>query len=246
MTLKNQVALVTGGAQGIGRAIALRLAGAGADVVVSDVNLERAEETAKEVSGLGVRSLAVKFDVAQASDVAQAMKKIVDDMGRLDILVNNAGITKDGLLMRMKDDDWDAVININLKGTFLCTKEAVKVMAKQRSGRIVSIASVVAFMGNPGQCNYAASKAGIVGLTKTVAREYAGRNITVNAVAPGFIQTAMTDVLSEKVKEEMQAAIPLGRFGTADDVADAVLFFVSPGAGYITGQVIHVNGGMYM
>jgi 3-oxoacyl-[acyl-carrier protein] reductase len=246
MKLKDNVALVTGSAQGIGKTIALALAREGANVVISDVSLEKAEETAKECAALGVKTLAVKFDVSKPDEVSAAFTKIVGEMGRLDILVNNAGITRDGLLMRMKDDDWDLVININLKGTFLCTKEAVKVMAKNRFGRIVSIASVVGFMGNAGQANYSASKAGIVGLTKTTAREYASRNITVNAVAPGFIQTAMTDVLPEKVKEEMMKGIPLGRLGSVDDVAAAVLFLVSPDAAYITGQTIHVNGGMYM
>jgi len=246
MKLKDNVALVTGSAQGIGKTIALALAREGANVVISDVSLEKAEETAKECAALGVKTLAVKFDVSKPDEVSAAFTKIVGEMGRLDILVNNAGITRDGLLMRMKDDDWDLVININLKGTFLCTKEAVKIMAKNRFGRIVSIASVVGFMGNAGQANYSASKAGIVGLTKTTAREYASRNITVNAVAPGFIQTAMTDVLPEKVKEEMMKGIPLGRLGSVDDVAAAVLFLVSPDAAYITGQTIHVNGGMYM
>lgn len=246
MKLKDNVALVTGGAQGIGKTIALALAREGANVVISDVSLEKAEETAKECADLGVKTLAVKFDVSKPGEVSAAFTGIVGEMGRLDILVNNAGITRDGLLMRMKDDDWDLVMNINLKGTFLCTKEAVKVMAKNRFGRIVSIASVVGFMGNAGQANYSASKAGIVGLTKTTAREYASRNITVNAVAPGFIRTAMTDVLPEKVKEEMMKGIPLGRLGSVDDVAAAVLFLVSPDAAYITGQTIHVNGGMYM
>jgi len=246
MKLKDNVALVTGGAQGIGKTIALALAREGANVVISDVSLEKAEETAKECADLGVKTLAVKFDVSKPGEVSAAFTGIVGEMGRLDILVNNAGITRDGLLMRMKDDDWDLVMNINLKGTFLCTKEAVKVMAKNRFGRIVSIASVVGFMGNAGQANYSASKAGIVGLTKTTAREYASRNITVNAVAPGFIRTAMTDVLPEKVKEDMMKGIPLGRLGSVDDVAAAVLFLVSPDAAYITGQTIHVNGGMYM
>lgn len=246
MKLKDNVALVTGSAQGIGKTIALALAREGANVVISDVSLEKAEETARECAALGVKTLAVKFDVSKPDEVSAAFSKIVGEMGRLDILVNNAGITRDGLLMRMKDDDWDLVMNINLKGTFLCTKEAIKVMAKNRFGRIVSIASVVGFMGNAGQANYSASKAGIVGLTKTTAREYASRNITVNAVAPGFIQTAMTDVLPEKVKEEMMKGIPLGRLGSVDDVAAAVLFLVSPDAAYITGQTIHVNGGMYM
>ena len=171
---------------------------------------------------------------------------MVKEFGRLDIVVNNAGITKDGLILRMKEEDWDAVIGINLKGVFLCSREAVKVMVKQRYGRIVNIASVVAFMGNPGQANYSASKAGIVGLTKTIAKEYASRGITANAVAPGFIATAMTDALAENVREEMLKSIPVGKFGSVDDVANAVVFLSSPETAYITGQVIHVNGGMYM
>ncbi len=246
MKLKDNVALVTGAAQGIGKTIALALASQGAHVVISDVSMEKAEETAKECSELGVKAKALRFDVSNADEVASSVGEVISEFGQLDILVNNAGITRDGLLMRMKEDDWDAVIRINLKGTFLCTKEAVKVMAKKRYGRIVSIASIVGFTGNAGQANYAASKAGIVGLTKTVAKEYAARKITVNAVAPGFIQTAMTDVLPEKVKEELLRAIPLGRLGTVDDVTNAVLFLVSPDAAYITGQTIHVNGGMYM
>jgi 3-oxoacyl-[acyl-carrier protein] reductase len=246
MELKGQVALVTGSARGIGKAIALGFAQRGADVVISDVNLEDARATSEELARLGVKTLAVRLDVSRSDEVARTFGEIMSAFGRLDILVNNAGITKDNLLLRMKEEEWDAVININLKGVFLCAKEAVKIMAKQRSGRIVNIASVVAFMGNPGQANYSASKAGIVGLTKTIAKEYAGRGITSNAVAPGFITTAMTDALPEQVKEEMKKAIPLARFGTVDDVTNAVLFFASPSSGYITGQVIHVNGGMYM
>jgi 3-oxoacyl-[acyl-carrier protein] reductase len=244
MEFKNQVALVTGSARGIGRAIAECLAGKGADIVIADLNLDEAKETAAAVAGRGVRTMAVRLDVSQSGEVIKAFGDIMKEFGRLDILVNNAGITKDNLLLRMKEEDWDAVINVNLKGVFLCSKEAVKIMAKQRHGRIVNVASVVAFMGNPGQANYSASKAGIVGLTKTTAKEYASRGITANAVAPGFITTAMTDKLPEDVKEEMKKAIPAGRFGTIDDVADAVAFLAS--AGYITGQVVHVNGGMYM
>jgi len=246
MEFKGQVALVTGSARGIGKAIAQGFAQRGADVVVSDVSLEDARATAEELGRLGVKTLAVRLDVSRSDEVVRTFGEIMGAFGRLDILVNNAGITKDNLLLRMKEEEWDAVMNINLKGVFLCAKEAVKVMARQRSGRIVNIASVVAFMGNPGQANYSASKAGIVGLTKTIAKEYAGRGITSNAVAPGFITTAMTDALSEQVKEEMKKAIPLARFGTVDDVTNAVLFFASPSSGYITGQVIHVNGGMYM
>jgi 3-oxoacyl-[acyl-carrier protein] reductase len=190
--------------------------------------------------------MALRIDVASSREVITAFEEILKEFGRLDILVNNAGITRDSLLLRMKEEDWDAVIDVNLKGVFLCAKEAVKAMAKQRYGRIVNIASVVAFMGNPGQANYSASKAGIVGLTKTLAKEYASRGITANAVAPGFITTAMTDALTENVKEEMKKAIPMARFGTIEDVANAVVFLASPSSGYITGQVIHVNGGMYM
>jgi 3-oxoacyl-[acyl-carrier protein] reductase len=246
MDFKGQVALVTGGARGIGRSIAERLAAGGADIVVADIALDAAEETAGELAKTGVRAIASAADVADGESVASLIKESVEEMGRLDILVNNAGITRDGLVMRMKDEDWDSVLAINLKSVFLCSKEAVKVMAKQRYGRIVNIASVVAFMGNPGQANYSASKAGMVGLTKTVAREYASRGITANAVAPGFIVTAMTDALPENVKEEMLRAIPLGKFGTPGDVAEAVAFLASTNASYITGQAIHVNGGMYM
>lgn len=244
MEFKGRVALVTGSARGIGRAIAEALAKRGADVVIADINPDDAGATATEIARYGVRTIAVRLDVSNSGEVVRAFEDILREFGRLDILVNNAGITKDNLLLRMKEEDWDAVIDVNLKGVFLCSKEAVKTMAKQRYGRIVNIASVVAFMGNPGQANYSASKAGIVGLTKTIAKEYAGRGITSNAVAPGFITTAMTDALPENIKEEMMKAIPLNRFGTIEDVANAVVFLVS--AGYITGQVLHVNGGMYM
>lgn len=246
MEFKGQVALVTGSARGIGKAIAEGLAQKGVNVVIADVNLEEALKTSSEIAGLGVRSQALRLDVSSSKEVTGVFEDIQRNFGRLDILVNNAGITRDGLLLRMKEEDWDLVININLKGAFLCSKEAVKIMAKQRYGRIVNIASVVAFMGNPGQVNYSASKAGIVGLTKTIAKEYASRGITANAVAPGFIMTAMTEALPDNVKEEMKKAIPMGRFGTVMDVANAVVFLSSPDSGYITGQVIHVNGGMYM
>jgi 3-oxoacyl-[acyl-carrier protein] reductase len=246
MEFKGQVALVTGGARGIGRAIADGLARKGADLAIADVSLDSAESAARELSALGVRAEALKLDVSKSEEVASAFTKIVNDFGRLDVVINNAGITRDGLILRMKEEDWDAVINVNLKGVFLCSKEAVKVMVKHKYGRIVNIASVVAFMGNPGQANYSASKAGIVGLTRTTAREYASRGITVNAVAPGFIATAMTDALAESVRQEMLKSIPVGAFGTVEDVANAVLFLASPASGYITGQVVHVNGGMYM
>jgi 3-oxoacyl-[acyl-carrier protein] reductase len=246
MELKGQVVMITGGARGIGKAIAAKFAAMGADLIIADVSLESGDETAKELSQKGIRATAVKLDVSKSVEVAQVFEEAVKDFGRVDILINNAGITRDGLLLRMKEEDWDLVLSINLKGVFLCTKEAVKVMVKQRYGRIINIASVVAFMGNPGQANYSASKAGIIGLTKTTAREYANRNITANAVAPGFISTAMTDALSENIRQEMLKSIPLGKFGSVDDVASAVAFFALPDNGYVTGQVIHVNGGMYM
>jgi 3-oxoacyl-[acyl-carrier protein] reductase len=246
MDFKGQVALVTGGARGIGKAICERLAAEGVNLVVADIMEDDARATASEFEKQGVKAVGMRMDVSNAESVAEVMAKAKDEMGRIDILVNNAGITRDGLIMRMKEEDWDAVLNINLKSVFLCSKEAVKIMAKQRYGRIVNIASVVAFMGNPGQANYSASKAGMMGLTKTTAKEYASRGITANAVAPGFIVTAMTDALPDNVKDEMKRAIPIGEFGTAQDVAEAVVFLASPQAGYITGQVIHVNGGMYM
>lgn len=244
--MKGRVGLVTGGTRGIGKAIAEGLAKKGVNLVVAGRNLIAANEVAVSLSATGARVLGMKLDVSKSEEVEKVFEEIRKEFGRLDILINNAGITKDGLLMRMKEDAWDSVMAINLKGVFLCSREAIKDMAKQRYGRIVNITSVAAFMGNPGQANYSASKAGIVGFTKTVAREYAGRGITVNAVAPGFIKTAMTDVLPENIKEDMKKLIPLGRFGTVEDVASAVVYLVSPDSGYITGQVIHVNGGMYM
>ncbi len=244
--MQGQTALITGAGRGIGKAIAEALAKQGANIVVADVNLEIARPAAADLEQYGVKSLAVKADVSQASDVAAMFEQAAASFGRVEIVVNNAGITRDGLLMRMKEEDWDAVLDINLKGTFLCMKEAVRLMSKQRYGRIVNIASVVAFIGNPGQANYSASKAGIIGLTKTAAKEYASRNVTVNAVAPGFITTAMTDALPETVRQEMLKAIPMNRFGTIEDVAHAVAFLASPESAYVTGQVIHVNGGMYM
>lgn len=244
--MQGHTAIITGGGRGIGKAIAVALAKRGVNIALVDVNLDIAKETASELQKYGVKSIPVKADVSNSSEVASLFDSTIKEFGKIEILVNNAGITRDGLLLRMKEEDWDQVININLKGTFLCSKEAVKIMSKNRYGRIINIASVVAFMGNPGQANYSASKAGIVGLTKTVAKEYASRGITVNAVAPGFITTAMTEALPEGVKQEMLKAIPMGRFGNVEDVANAVLFFAQPESGYITGQVIHVNGGMYM
>ncbi len=246
MRLKDSSALITGAAQGIGRAVAIGMAKEGANIGIADVNIEKAEIAAEEVRKLGVKSLAIKLNVSSQGEVISAFETFTKEFGRLDILVNNAGITRDGLLIRMKEEDWDAVLNINLKGTFLCSKEAVKIMSKQRSGKIINISSVVAFTGNPGQANYSASKAAVIGLTKTIAREYASRGIRVNAVAPGFIQTAMTDALPDKVKDEMKGSIPLGQFGTPDDITNAVIFLSAKESDYITGQVLHINGGMYM
>lgn len=246
MRLEGKNALITGAAQGIGKAVALGMAKEGANVAIADVNIESARTASQEVNALGVKSIALKLDVSNQENVIDAFKTVTSEFGSLDILINNAGITRDGILLRMKEEDWDAVLNINLKGSFLCSKEAIKVMSKQRFGKIISISSVVAFMGNPGQANYSSSKAGLIGLTKTIAKEYASRGIRANAVAPGFIQTAMTDALSDEVKNEMKKAIPLSQFGTPEDVTNAVIFLASKEADYITGQVIHVNGGMYM
>ncbi len=247
MDLKGKVALVTGGAQGIGRSIAKELAMAGADLALADINLARVEETAAALAQeTGCKAIGVKMDVSNIADAEEGVKKTVDKYGRLDILVNNAGVTRDGLIMRMSDADWDLVIAINLKGTFNCIKAVTRGMLKQKSGRIVNIASVVGLMGNAGQANYSASKAGVIGLTKTTAKELASRGITVNAVAPGFIKTAMTDALSDEAKQNLQRLIPLGRLGEAEDVAKAVLFLASDEAAYITGQVLTVDGGMVM
>jgi 3-oxoacyl-[acyl-carrier protein] reductase len=246
MSLTGKKALVTGASRGIGKAIALKLAAEGADVIVTATSLDRAKQTADQIALLGRRAIPVKVDVGVSSEVEALFKVVTDEFGSLDILVNNAGITRDGLLMRMKDDDWDSVIDVNLKGTFLCTREAIKLMAKAKSGRVVTISSVVGEMGNAGQANYCASKAGIIGFTKAVAREYAKRNITINAVAPGFIETDMTGVLSEGIREELLKQIPVNRFGSPEDIANAVYYLVSDLGSYVTGQVLAVNGGMHM
>ncbi len=246
MHLQGKTALVTGAAQGIGRAIAVALAKAGADVAVSDVNGEKAAETAKEIEAMGVKAFPITGNVADSVSAAAMVDEAAARFGKLDILVNNAGITRDNLIMRMKEEEWDLVIDVNLKGSFNCAKAAIKHMSKARRGTIINIASIVGAMGNAGQANYVASKAGLIGLTKTIAREYASRNITANAVAPGFIDTAMTQALPEKVREELLKQVPLGRLGTPEDIAAAVKFLASDAAAYITGQVIHVNGGMYM
>jgi 3-oxoacyl-[acyl-carrier protein] reductase len=243
---KEKVAVVTGASRGIGRSIALALAAQGATIVAVDMDQASTEAVVAELQAAGGKALAVVGNVTVSADVERMFDAATEAFGRVDILVNNAGITRDGLLMRMKDEDWDAVLNVNLKGAFLCTRAAFKVMSKQRYGRIINIASVVGQMGNAGQANYCASKAGLIGLTKSNAREMAKRSITVNAVAPGFIATAMTDALSDKVRAELTAQIPLERLGSSDDIANAVVFLASESAGYITGHVLSVNGGMYM
>ena len=246
MKLKDKVAFVTGAAQGIGKAIALALANEGANVIVSDINLDLAVQTAKEIEAIGVKSLALKTNVADLGDVENSVSEASKTFGRIDIMVNNAGITKDNLLIRMKKEEWDAVLAVNLSGVFNCTKAVSSLMMKQRYGKIINIASIVGQMGNFGQANYAASKAGVIGFTKTVAKELAARNVTVNAIAPGFIQTAMTDKIPEEIKKKMLEQIPLGKLGQPEDVAQAAVFLASPQADYITGQVLAVNGGMYM
>jgi 3-oxoacyl-[acyl-carrier protein] reductase len=235
--------MVTGGAAGIGRVTAENFAREGARIAICDVNPEAGEATAK---ALGPEASFEQVDVASTTAVSSWVEGVFDKYGQIDVLVNNAGITRDGLIMRMKEEDWDAVISVNLKSAFNCIKAASKIMVKQRSGRIISLASVVGVMGNVGQANYVASKAGMIGLTKTVAKELGARGITVNAVAPGFIETDMTAVLSDKVKAFMLSMVPLQRAGTPQDVADAITFLASDQAAYITGQVIHVTGGMYM
>jgi 3-oxoacyl-[acyl-carrier protein] reductase len=246
-SLKDKVALVTGASQGIGRDTALALSEAGAKVAVAARNEEKLAALVNEIVGLeGGQPLAVKMDVADADQVKVGFKQVLEKFGRLDILVNNAAITRDGLAVRMKQDDWEAVIRTNLTGAHLCIQQALGTMMRARAGRIINIASVVAQMGNAGQANYVAAKAGLIGLTKAIAMEIASRNITVNAVAPGFIKTPMTDVLPDKVKEELNTRIPLGRMGTARDVAAAIVFLASDEAGYITGHVLDVNGGMYL
>ena len=246
MELKDKVALVTGGGQGIGQVIGDNLAKSGAHVVLGDINLENAEKSAKAILANGGSASATLLNVADPENVKEVFDSIVKKFKPLDILVNNAGITKDGLFVRMKEDDWDRVLTVNLKGSFLCGQQAAKQMMKQRQGAIVNIASIVGVMGNAGQANYSASKAGLIGLTKTMARELAPRNITVNAVAPGFIDTEMTRVLDEKIKDKLIEQIPLSRLGLPDDIAHSVAFLVSDRSSYITGQVMNVNGGMLM
>jgi 3-oxoacyl-[acyl-carrier protein] reductase len=244
--LTNQIAVVTGAGRGIGRAIALKFATEGADVVVVSRTQENSEKVATEIRALGRKAWAFAVDVADAVAVNAAAEKILAEATKVDILVNNAGVTRDGLLMRMADADWDVVLNTNLKGAFLVTKAFSRAMIKARSGRIINVSSVIGLIGNAGQCNYAASKAGLIGFTQSAAKELAGRGITVNAIAPGFIQTDMTSELKEEMKTALLKQIPLGSFGEAEDIAGAALYLASPAARYVTGQVLTVDGGMVM
>ena len=246
MDLKGKVALVTGSARGIGQNIVFALAESGCNVVVSDIDLDGAKQTAEAAVQKGVKSIALQADVSNADDVSNMIANSIETFGQIDILVNNAGITRDNLLMRMKEEDWDLVLRINLKGAFLCTKQVIRYMMKQREGKIINISSVVGVMGNAGQVNYASSKAGLIGLTKSVAKEVASRNVQVNAVAPGYIETEMTVNLPQEVKERFLATIPSKRPGSPDDVARVVAFLASSYSDYITGQVIHVDGGLLM
>ena len=245
MDLSNRVAIVTGSGRGIGRAIALKLAEVGATVVVNDLGeASPVDSVVKEIKAMNRESTAILADVSSASDVERLVETTINTCGKIDILVNNAGITRDQLLLRMSDEDWDRVINVNLKSVFLCTRAVLRHMIKQRWGRIISIASIVGIIGNPGQANYASAKAGIIGFTRTIAREVASRGITANAIAPGFIDTQMTQQLNEKQRQELAARIPIGSLGTPRDVAEAVAFLASEEASYITGQVLNVDGGM--
>jgi len=244
--LANQIAVVTGAGRGIGRAIALKFANAGADVICISRTAENSEKVANEIRALGRKAWAFAVDVADSNAVTTAAEKILADCGKVDILINNAGVTRDGLLMRMSDSDWDAVLDTNLKGAFLLTKAFFRVFAKQRAGRIINISSVIGLIGNPGQANYAASKAGLIGFTQSVARELASRGVTVNAIAPGFIETDMTAKVNDDLKANILKQIPMGKFGTVEDIAEAALFLASPQARYITGQVLTVDGGMVM
>ncbi len=246
ITVNNRIAVITGAAQGIGKAIALKFAHAGADVVIVDSKFEGALEVAKEVEAMGRKALPVKCNVADSEQVEALVKQVQEKFQKVDILINNAGVTRDNLMMRMQEADWDLVLDVNLKGPFLLVKAFSPLMMRQRYGRIINVSSVVGLMGNAGQTNYSASKGGLVALTKSVAKELASRNITCNAIAPGFIETAMTEKLPDTVKESYIKAIPLNRFGKVDDVASAILFLASEEAGYITGQVIGIDGGMFM
>jgi len=244
--LSGRNALVTGGGRGIGREIALRLAKAGADVAVSDIDQQTAQQTAGDIEAMGRKSLALQADVSSSEGVSVMVASFLETFGTIDILVNNAGITRDALIIRMKEEDWDSVINVNLKSVFLCCKEAARPMMKARTGKIINIASIVGLIGNAGQVNYSAAKAGIIGITKSLAREFAGRSMMVNAVAPGFIQSAMTDKIPDVERQKLVDQIPMKRMGLPEDVANAILFLASPLSDYITGQVITVDGGLVM
>lgn len=246
MKLKDRVSLITGSARGIGREIALTFAREGSDIVVCDVDLEAAQNTQKDIEALGRRALSIKVDVTNLKQIEEMVNLILDKFAKIDILINNAGITKDNLILRMSEEDWDKVLSVNLKGAFNCIKTLSRHMVKKRYGRVVNITSVIGIMGNAGQANYAASKGGLIALTKSLAKELASRNINVNAVAPGFIQTSMTDKLSEDYKKQMLDVIPLRKLGSPEDVAKACLFLAGPESGYMTGQVIVVDGGMMM
>lgn len=244
--LDKKVAVITGSARGLGQAIALKLAKAGADIALCDLQLDWLSESEELVKNTGANVKSYSVNVSNNSSVIEGIKKIETDFGKIDVLVNNAGITKDGLLLRMSEDDWDQVLDVNLKGVFLCTKAVMRGMSKRREGSIVNIASVIGLMGNAGQANYAASKGGVISFSKTVAKELASRNIRCNAIAPGFIRTAMTDALDEEIQEKMKELIPLGRFGEPEDVANVVLFLASKSSSYVTGQVLSTCGGMVM
>ena len=245
--LKGKTAIVTGSGRGIGKSIALKLASYGANIVINDIpQSDYADETCEEIKAIGVKSIVIKGDVRNKDDVDALIKGALDEFGKIDIFVNNAGVTRDGLMIRMSEDDWDLVMDINLKGAFNCIKAVARPMMKQRSGAIVNIASIVGVMGNAGQANYVASKAGLIGLTKTTAKEFASRGIRCNAVAPGFIRSAMTDVLADDVKQKYLDAIPLGKFGETEQIADVVAFLASDMSQYVTGQVINVDGGLVM
>ena len=247
MKLKDQVAVITGSAQGIGKTIAETFAKEGAKIVITDINIEKAQATADEIKNkYNVETVAIASNVTKLSDCENLMAQTLEKFQKIDILVNNAGITKDNLVLRMSEQEWDAVISVNLKGVFNSIKAVTKIMFKQRHGRIINIASVVGIMGNPGQANYSASKGGVIALTKTCAKEFSSRNILVNAIAPGFIKTAMTDALSDEVKKKYAEVIPLKRLGEAQDIANSALFLASEDSSYITGNIINVNGGMYM
>jgi len=246
MILENQIALVTGASRGIGRAVSLALAGEGASVALVATKAELLEQVAKEIRGLGREALVLQVDVTKEEDVKKAVEAALDKLGRIDILVNNAGVTRDNLLMRMSGDEWDAVLDTNLKGAFHFTKAVTRTMLKQKSGRIINMSSVIGLMGNPGQANYAASKAGLIGFTKACAKELASRQITVNAIAPGFIETAMTEGITAEIRNKLLQMIPQQRFGRPEEVARAVVFLASEDAAYITGEVLSVDGGMVM